>query len=275
MIVSGHPAAADTNLRCLADGYLQMLLLRDPARAVLASGFRATVNGAWVTLDGMPAIDNFPALQIFTDPEQGCAALVGVAVADGMPRPFALRLKVESGRILEAECILSHSCKGHFADVDQLMHLDVLYDAPVPPARASTRAALEAATDSYWTGLQESDGTIPKFAYRCDRFDNGKKITNNLSILLSPEATVLTCVSGLHSTRPARPVSRNRRFPVLDVDLGVAVSCVMVDFQPNAHINLPGMTHYMMALFKVVDGEIRSIDEFTEKLPFQTASVWY
>lgn len=274
MIMSGHPAARGTALRRIADGYLESLLRRETTRAPLAANFRASLNAQSVTSAAMPAFDDFPALQMFTDAEQGGIALAGAAVVEGVLRPYAARLKVENERITEAESIVSNTTKGHFADVDQLLKPDILYDAPVPPERASDRAGLRAAADSYWTGLQESDGSIPKFNYRCDRYDNGKKITNNLSILLSPEAAVLTCASSVYGTRPARPIARARSFPVLDVSLGVAVSWVMVDFQPNPLLKLPGMTHYMMGLFKVVDGEIRCMDELTEKIPFGSASVW-
>jgi hypothetical protein len=273
MIISGHPGAQGV-LRRIADEYLGSLLRHAPACAALAPGYRATVNAVPTGVEGHPVIDDFPALQIFTDLEQGGAVVAGVAEVDGTLRPYALRLRVESECILEAEMLLSHTSKGHFADVEQLLKPDVLYDAPVAPDRASNRAGLQAAADSYWTGLQESDGSIPRFAYRCDRFDNGKKITNNLSILLSPEASVLTCASSLNATRAARPVARNRRFPVLDVSLGVAVSFVLVDFKPNPQLRLPGMTHYMMGLFKVADGEIRSLDEITEKLPFGSPEPW-
>ncbi|MDB6011601.1 MAG: hypothetical protein JWL65_3851 [Gammaproteobacteria bacterium] len=273
MIVSGHPGARG-KLREITDEYLGSLLRHAPACPALAPGCRATVNAVATGVTSLPPIDDFPALQIFTDPQRGEVAVAGVAKIAGALHPFALRLRVESERILEAEALLSNTSKGHFADVEQLLKPDVLYDAPVALERASDRAGLTAAADSYWTGLQESDGSIPKFAYRCDRFDNGKKITNNLSILLSPEAAVLTCASGLNATRPARPVARNRRFPVLDVSLGVVVSFVLVDFKPNPQIKLPGMTHYMMGLFKIVDGEIRSLDEITEKLPFGSPSGW-
>jgi hypothetical protein len=155
-----------------------------------------------------------------------------------------------------------------------MLEPDVLYDAPVPPERARDRAALIAAADSYWAGLQESDGSIPRFSYRCERFDNGKKLTNNLSILLSPEATVLTCAGSLNLTRGARPVARNRRFPVLDVDLGIVASFVLVDFHPNPQNGLPGMAYYALGLFKIVDGSIRSLDEISTKLPLGTAAIW-
>lgn len=273
MILSGHPGAQGS-LRRITDRYLDSVLRRDPGRAPLAPHSRATLNALALATQDAPPIDGFPALQMFADPEQGGVALAGVASVAGARRPYALRLKIEDEQILEVETLLSNTSKGHFADVDQLLHPDVLYDAPVAPERAGSRETLKAGADSYWTALQESDGSIPKFAYRCDRFDNGKKITNNLSILLSPEASVLTCASGIFATRPARPIARNRRFPVLDLSLGVAVSWVMVDFKPNPQIKLPGMTHYMMGLFKIVDGEIRCLDEITEKLPFGTPAVW-
>jgi hypothetical protein len=274
MIISGHPAARGTVLRRLADDYLESLLTRDPSRAALSKDSRVSLNATLVAPGELPKFDDFPALQIFTDVEQGGIALAGVTIVEGVLRPYALRLKIENERIAEAETIVSGTTKGHFADVDQLMKPDVLYDAPVAPERAATREALRAAADSYWIGLQESDGSIPKFNYRCDRYDNGKRITNNLSILLSPEAAVLTCASSLYGTRPARPLARARAYPVLDVSLGVVVSWVMVDFRENPLLKLPGMTHYMMTLFKVVDGEIRIMDEITEKVPFGTPSAW-
>lgn len=261
-------------MRRIVDDYLESLLRRTPLAAALAPQCRASVNGAWVTAETMPSVADFPALQVFIDDERHGAVVAGVAIAEGTRRPFVLRLKIQNARIFEAECILSHITKGHFADVDQLLAPDVLYDAPVPQERSSDRDGVQRAADNYWIGLQESDGAIPRFAYRCDRFDNGKKITNNLSILLSPEAAVLTCASSLNATRAARPIVRNRRFPVIDVQLGVAVSFVLVDFHPNPQLGLPGMTHYMMGLFKIVDGEIRSLDEFTEKLAFGTPSIW-
>ena len=149
-------------MRRIVDGYLESLLRRNASAAALAPQFRASVNGTWVTAETMPAIDDFPALQMFIDDEQHGAVLAGVAIAEGARRPFVLRLKIQSARILEAECIFSHAVKGHFADVDQLLKPDVLYDAPVPAERASDREGLESAANSYWTGLQESDGSIPR-----------------------------------------------------------------------------------------------------------------
>jgi hypothetical protein len=273
------PTDPDTraSLTGLGQAFLTSLLKRDPGLVRLAVSFRATENaqlvlpgeGLWETAEA------FPALQMFADPEQGQVVYMGVAVTGGRRRPFALRLKVTVGAIVEAETIISTDPSGHFAEVDQLLKPDVLYDAPVPPERGTNRQGLLAAADSYWTALQESDGSLARFGYRCDRYDNGKKVTNTLTTLLSPDATVHTPASCVNNTRPSRPLSRERRYPVIDVARGIAASMVVVDFHPIPNSPRPDCgSFYMMGIFKVVDGEFRIIDEIREILPLGTPSGW-
>lgn len=220
-------------------------------------------------------IEAFPAIQLFTDPLQGQGAAIGVARVTGKLRPYALRLAIDGETITEVEEIVSTSPHGHFADVDQLLLPDVLYEGAIPPERAGDRHAVRRRADSYWQALQESDGSIARFAYRCDRYDNGKKITNNLTILLSADAAVHSPASCVAATRPARPIARNRRFPVIDTELGVVVSFVLVDFHPAPNIDRPDCgTFYMAGLFKISDDEIRSLDEIREILPLGSPEVW-
>jgi hypothetical protein len=153
---------------------------------------------------------------------------------------------------------------------------DVIYEAIVPEDRRVDRDGLRAAADSYWEGLEQSDGLVPRFNYRCDKFDNGAKTTNTLRTLLSPDGKIHTCASALNDTRAARPKARERRFPVLDTELGVAASLVVVDFHPiPGHQRPDAGSMYMLGLFKVVDGEIRIIDEIREILPLGTSSGWW
>jgi len=80
------------------------------------------------------------------------------------------------------------------------------------------------------------------------------QITNNLTILLSADAAVHSPASCVAATRPARPIARNRRFPVIDTELGIVVSFVLVDFHPAPHIDRPDCgTFYMAGLFKISD----------------------
>lgn len=246
-----------------------------------ASRVNRRFGGAWsennvrVAPGGGTDIEKIISCQIFTDDITGQAAALGVGRVAGSLRPYAVRVLFEGEDIIEVEEILSTSCKGFFADVDKLLLPDILYEGAVPIGRRNDREQLLRRADSYWQALEESDGTIARFAYRSDRYDNGKKITNNLEILLSADAAVHTPASCVTATRPARPTSRNRRFPIIDTTLGVVVSFVLVDFHPAPHADRPDCgTFYMAGLFKIADDEIRSLDEIREILPLGSPEIW-
>ncbi len=265
-------------LIAIAKGYLAAAVARDPSTLRLAGTFRATENAKDVSIgEGLMWVGRteFPAIQYFPDPETDQIVVMGAVRDSESLSPFMLRLKTTADQIAEAEAIVSPNRTGHFSDVAQLLKPDVIYDAPVPRERASDRAQLRAAADSYWTGLQESDGSLARFGYRCDKYDNGAKTTNTLRTLLSPDATVHTCASALNATRAARPIARERRFPTADVQLGVVTSLVMVDFHPipDSPRDDAG-TFYMLGVFKVVDGEFRNIDEIRIILPLHSVSGW-
>jgi hypothetical protein len=261
----------------LAKQYLVAVLAREATGLPLGVGFRATENTREVTLtEGIwRSATEFPGAQYFPDPQTGEIVVMGAMRDAETLSPFMLRLKISHDAIVEAEVIVSPNRSGPFSDVIQLLKPDVLYDAPVPPERSSDRQQLVAIANSYWTALQESDGSLARFSYRCDKYDNGAKTTNTLRTLLSPDAAVHTCQSALNATRAARPLARERRFPTVDVALGVVTSLVMVDFHPI--LDSPrddAGTFYMMGAFKVVDGEIRVVDEIRIILPLYSKSGW-
>ncbi len=257
--------------------YLGAVASGSPEALGLAEGFRSTENGA-ATAPGTglwAQRPRFEGIQGFADPETGEAVCMGVAFVGGEPRPFAQRIRVVDGELHEAEAIVSTDGNGHFAEVEQLLKPDILYSAVVPRARRSDRDGLREAADRYWEGLEQSDGSIPRFNYRCDKYDNGAKTTNTLRTLLSPDGKVHTPASALNDTRAARPRARERRFPVLDTELGVAASFVVVDFHPIPdHPRPDAGSMYMLGVFKVVDGELRIIDEVREILPLGSTTPW-
>ena len=263
----------------LLSAYLRALTNGTPRGMAMHPDFRSTENGVNVRVgEGLWKLSpRFAGIQNFGDVLTGQAVCMGVVIVeDGPPQPFALRIRARDELLLEAEAIISTDSQGHFADAAQLLKPDIIYSAVVPVERRSTREALRAAADSYWEGLEQSDGLIPRFNYRCDKYDNGAKTTNTLQTLLSPDAKVHSCASALNDTRAARPLARERRFPVLDTELGVAASLVVVDFHPiEGHPRPDAGSMYMLGLFKVVDGEIRIIDEIREILPLGTSSGWW
>lgn len=259
------------------DAYLAAVAASDPGRVRFAPGFRSTENGSAITAgQGLWQEQvRFEGIQSFADAQTGQAICMGVAFVNDQPRPFAQRLLAREGLVHEAETIVSTDPKGHFADVEQLLKPDILYSAIVPEHRRSDRDGLRDAADRYWEGLQQSDGLVPRFNYRCDKYDNGAKTTNTLRTLLSPDGKVHTPASALNDTRAARPLSRERRYPVLDTELGLAGSFVVVDFHPiKDHPRPDAGSMYMLGFFKVVDGELRIIDEIREILPLGATSGW-
>jgi hypothetical protein len=198
----------------------------------------------------------------------------GALETQGALHPYALRLKIVNEEVTESELLRSSSTQGHFAAVEELLKPDILYDAPVPAERAcGSRDELRDIADRYWIALGESDGSLAKFNIRCDRYANGKKITNNLALLLSPDAAVHTPASLLTATRPARPRVLERRFPVLDIEHGVAISFATVEFQPSGGRKDFG-NFYICSVVKIVDDEFRIIDHIHEILPRGTLSGW-
>jgi hypothetical protein len=240
----------------------------------VAKEARTTLNGKTGAAWSDPI--RFASAQAFADSSSGQVVMMGAAETRADLYPYAVRLRIVDDRITEVEALLSSSNRGHFAAAEQWLKPDVLYDAPVPPERGcKNRDDLQRLADTYWTALNESDGSLAPFGYRCDRYANGKKITNSLELLLSPDKAVHTPASLITATRIARPRVLERRFPILDVERGVVVSFAAVEFQkPPAGTRTDFGAFYICALVKLVDGEFRMVDHIHEILPPGTLSGW-
>ncbi len=262
----------------LGKRYIAAVARNSPQDVPLGTDFRSTENGQ-PTPPGegwWKEVTSFPGFPTWLCDEEAKSVVAFGAVerGDGC-QPFALRLAIDGGRVNEAETIISSSRKGFFADADQLICSDVLYDAPVEPARACDRDALRRIADSYWIALGESDGSLVQIDHRADRFANGKKVTNNLELLLSPDRAVHSIASMLTGTRPARPRVREKRFPILDVARGVAATFAIVDFADDPSNPRPDTgSFYILNALKIVDGRIRIIDAIHEITRRGTVSGW-
>lgn len=261
----------------IARHYLEAVVAHEPQRVPLHDEARVTHNGSAL----QPGegywrdIERFAGETFFVDTQAAQVIVMGAAYRDAQPWPWALRLRIQDGMVVESEAVLSSEAKGFFTDTDQLLRSDIIYDALVPPKRALDRAGLRAAADSYWDALESGDGDAPKFHFRCDRYQNGAKITYNMRLLMSSDAAIHTCASAIRHAARARPRVRERRYPVLDVERGVAAGFVVVDFSAVPDAGKPdAITQYMMSVTKVVDGRLRIIDEIRESMPMGAASGW-
>jgi hypothetical protein len=263
-----------TRLGESATVFLRRLVDADPAERSIS--FRFTENGSVLTGHGgrLGLARSFTGLQVFVDESRGQVVLVGLAEFDDGHDAFALRLRFDSDLVSEAEAIVSIARTGFFNAVDELANPDILYLAPVPESRRSDAEELVRIADSYWEAMEQGDGSLVPVGYRCDSYHNGKKVTNNLELLLSPDKAVHTVASIIAGTRPARPIVADRRFPVVDVELGLVVSIVVADFHPIPNGRPDSGSFYMAVIFKIVDHEIRIFDEIRQILPLGTTSGW-
>lgn len=272
----------DTCLKGILHRYLTALPTHDPKSLPLAAHVEARENSEPVTL-GEGSWQSVTAVlpgYIFADPESG-----NVIYGGGVRRGQALgvlflRLKVLDGKITESEMLTSgpgavtpprpqppapagaapgapRPGQGFPPpDLSGLMTPDILYDAVVPKDRRSTREQLMRIPFLYMEGLAKGDGSIPPFGPRCDRWAaGGRKLTNNPAA----RGGAISCAMAVDGMRrmQGRSVS-NRRVVVVDVPHGIAVGMLIVSFDVGGN----QVAQNAAEIFKVVDGHIRSIEEF-------------
>jgi|HubBroStandDraft_1064217.scaffolds.fasta_scaffold09478_2 hypothetical protein len=260
----GFAVARGCDERCLSglmQRYLQQMSRHDPAKLPLAASLNARENsqptalgeGSWKSVNGV-----LPGL-LFADATTGEVIYAGGARHAERIGSLFVRLKTVDGKITESELWTrggEPTAQGAEAgrDMSGLTEPDILYDAPVPVERRSSRAQLVQIVRGYLEGISKHDGSIPHFSYRCDRYNAGFKWTNNPD---NPESRGGgTCASSFTNLTGAPVV--NVRIPVIDVPRGVVAALFII---PHPERKTPGAT-YVAEVFKIVDGKVRSIEEF-------------
>ncbi|MGH8217898.1 MAG: hypothetical protein ACREUT_04945 [Steroidobacteraceae bacterium] len=193
LLVSVDAAAAqraDCDRACLngiVEQYLAALPTHDPTRAPLGPEVRYTENGVALTLpDGLwrtaTAVGKYRLY--IDDPTAGEVGFFAKAQENGSPVLIATRLAILDRKITEIESVVSRSSDrlgagGH-------PRPDVLGDAPrpqflqvLPPASRRSRQEMIDIVNTYFTGIENNNGTRPPlFADDCNRIENGSYTTN-------------------------------------------------------------------------------------------------
>jgi len=266
-LMSATPAMAapSCDRACLIrtmDGYLAAATAQRFADIPVARGLNARENtvatalasGVWTTL----AIRR--AGWTFADPVQGDVVFAGVFQRkDGGLTPMAVRLKVKAGRIAESE-IAYNTTPGRYFHPEELLLPDILYEAPVPPARRSTRGELIRIGHLYMEGIGAHSGARVPMGLRCDKYYLGGRVTN------AGAGSVGDCLESFNGVRADPPA--DRRTPVVDEALGIVVVSFLM---PNRYKDKPDST-YEIEILKIVDGKIRSVEEFGNTAAYPPAS---
>ena len=162
--------------------YMDALVHKDPSRAPFARGVTFTENdvampigeGLWGSIS-----DASPDGLELADPMTGQAAWFGLVREHGKPAYYAMRLRVEGGRIADVETVVERQTglPAPFGDPAQYAH-DPAFAEVLTPEQRRPRERLRAVADSYFDTVELNDGTVfAPFDADCQRTENGISTT--------------------------------------------------------------------------------------------------
>ena len=271
--------------------YMDALVHRDPARAPLAKGVRFTENdvaipigrGLWRTISG--ASDT--GLEV-ADPQTGETAWFGLVYEHGHPAYYAMRLKIEDGRIGQVETVVVRQTglPAPFGPPEKYTH-DPAFAEVLPPEQRKPRERLRAVADSYFDTVELNDGTVfAPFDQDCGRTENGISTTAaSGGIGAAGIAPGCEAQFRLGIYRINKRV-RERRYFLIDEERGVVVATGFFDHANgfDSYQTTDGKTMKtalkwpntisLMEAFKIRDGKIWRVEAIFTYVPYSMPNPW-
>jgi hypothetical protein len=272
--------------------YMDALVHKDPRRAPLARGVVFTENdvvmpigeGLWGTVSG--ASDK--GLEL-ADPQTGQAAWFGLVYEHGQPAYYAMRLRVEDGRICEVETVVDRQTglPAPFGPPDRYTH-DPAFAEVLPPDERKPRERLRAVADSYFDTVELNDGTVfAPFDPDCGRTENGISTTAGGGAGTGAANIAQGCEAQfrLGIYRINKRV-RDRRYPLIDEERGVVLASGFFDHANtfDSYKTTDGRTMKtalkwpnsisLMEAFKIRDGKIWRIEAIFTYVPYFMHNPW-
>jgi hypothetical protein len=303
---STGPVPLDCDRACLEgviDQFLAAVVAHDPQRAPLSTDLKYTENnqvldvgdGFWKTAQGIGRYKHY-----FADPEFGQVAFMGTMLEAGAPLLYSLRLRLELGRITEAESVLFKPGGGgpnDIAAMENAGNVEDLWLKSMPPAQRLSRQEMIAIADGYFTGLQRNDGkgingtgTYP-FTDDCHRIENGAPTTNVrkpadaapgaispfwFDCLTQFKMGLYYVVQNIHQ----------RRYPLVDAERGVVWAHAIFDQGTvNSGVLADGTKHsypgfnrpssiLVTEAFLIDNGKIRRVEMICPPAAYHMSSPW-
>jgi len=289
------------NRACLEgviNDFLKALVAHNPSKLPLSEDVRYSENeqfmdigyGFWNTVT---AIGNYK--HYFADPQAGQVGYMGTMVEGKNKLLYALRIRIQLGRITEVETSIYRPGGAPFdgvAEMDALGKPEAIWLDPVPAKKRATRQQLIAVANAYFEGLQNNDGKgYYPFTDDCHRIENGYATTNNPGKFPSRsgfDAFGLGCLAQFKSGY-YRIVTKihHRRFPLVDVERGLVYAYCIFDHAGNIHkYNLTDGREVDMSFFSrpssiqvtevflIENGLIRRVEMIGSSAPYHTNPPW-
>lgn len=296
-------------LQGMIDQTLAAMVAHDPRRLPLAASVRYTENGQELALgDGFwgTASGQGTYRHSFLDPRANQAGFFGVMKENGALVIMALRLKLEGRKISEIETVFGRSGLGTAGpggapNLEAMGKPDEVWMKDIPPSERATREDIIRVSDMYFSGLENNDGKgVYPFTDDCYRLENGIQTTSGphpgpprpppaagAPARQGPDMFSLGCKAGFE-TGYFRIVTRirDRRYPIVDEDKGVAFAFAFFDHAGTVHdyrltdgtvvkggLNAP-FTWEIAEAFRIEKGKIRVVEAVLNNAPYGMKGGW-
>ncbi|MBN2242561.1 MAG: hypothetical protein JW793_07715 [Acidobacteria bacterium] len=299
--------------QCLADlmqQYIEALPTHDPKGLPFAEEVKFTENsaenvesleigkGLWETATGGPT-----EFQIYAaDPEAQAAACIVVMKEDEKDIILGARIKLENGKITEAEHMVVRgggTSKMPYSEMPNLQQARPGFSEDIPEAERMTREDLLRIGLSYYDALTSEDGTRAPFSPKCERRENGMTTAGGTPPApkekAAPEGAMPTggfggiprdCEGQLSAGVFSYITEIKPRMVVADMQKGISVGFSMFrhdgtrrlpeDAEPGAD-NKTQWGQFNLAavhVYKIRNGELYEIEAPGAILPYGVKSGW-
>jgi hypothetical protein len=281
-VVAPRPAVPGPCNRACLDGfvtrYLDALVAHDPARLPVTPNVVFSENDVtlrlgealWRTASG---VGNYRLT--FADPRTGQVAFMGTIRENGRPVALVLRLKIDAGRIAEAETLVLRNENTANA-LEKAGTPDPVLLETVPSAERLPRAALIGISNSYFEAIEQGNGAVAPFDEQCNRFENGIQTSGPQGCSAQLDTRIFDYIQTI----------RPRRFTVVDEERQVVFGNFMFNHPGDiTWVNSPGQGRREMIAaakrpfavdvaeaFRIKERKIRKVEALMVSLPYGATS---
>jgi len=304
-VKAAAPVCGRACLEGAMEAYLGAMTAHDPSAAPLSPRIKYTENQT-ITAPGTglwKSIEQIGTYRILaSDPRNAQIAFMGNARTTTGWTMLAIRLRVQDGRITEAEAIApgAAASSGTFdlsAGAGKLTTARPAFSTALTPAERRDRSQLIQAADLHYEGIERGNGDIVPFGDDCIKVENGVQLIRNPNFHSpgvspsgkpAPNFTAMSCRDQFNTHIWDTDTITDRRYPVVDEERGIVVAfamynqyvkgpcAIVVDYGPICPAQpVKPYTLVMAEAFKVKAGLIGEVESIFTPLPtLMQRGVW-
>jgi hypothetical protein len=281
LILTATAAFGQCDRVCLegwVNRYLDAMVAHDAKKLPVTSDVKFTEDDVplllgealWRTASGLGTYKLY-----FADPQAGQVAFFGTIQENGRGEAIALRLKIENGKLAEAEQIVLRNANT-FKLLEQASKPDPLLLETTAPESRLPRGQLIQKTNLYFEAIEQGNGKVAPFADDCNRFENGMKTSGTDGCSKQLDTHIFDYIQKIYP----------RRFLVVDEERQVVFGFFMFNHPGDiTWINVPGQGRREMMgaakrpfsvdvaeAFRIQNGQIKKVEALMTALPYGAKS---